>query len=302
MASSLLQFDPFKVILDMLQDYFGFPCSVARSKPFDRIAALFGVITAVFSVTKRNNVGRNSSRTTRIAQRNPVVLSKSVPQTNRTFTNRTTIVEIVQRFQPMFVGEIGGQIEFSSSTACFTGSFYKPNFTSIGRSPFLARFAGNLWVFFGILTALFVVLGFVLLMVFPTILKHVLMAFGVGASLLVSGAILLNIFCPVLPVHFSVFVRIRRAAFFSLLVVALMAKRINACRMATELFQFCTRFPNIAVATNATDWQRFVKHLKVSFAGFANLRLGKAAKLALSAGHDSRLSLTSNYTMRQVYA
>lgn len=94
--------NPFEILLNIVQYDFGFRFPELLFKPFSGIGLIFSVIATVYTLTQRNNVGRNSAGAIFGDQRYPVVSSKSVPQSPWSTANSATIIKILKAVQPIF--------------------------------------------------------------------------------------------------------------------------------------------------------------------------------------------------------
>lgn len=133
MRLAFLLLHPLEIVLNALQDALRFARSVLGGKPFSSIPIVFGIIAPIFAMTKRNDVGCNSTRAIRSAQRNPVVGSKGMPESSRTTANSATVVEVAKTLTPV----IGGKRIWQTMLASLSAGII--SFPNIGVPPIPIR-------------------------------------------------------------------------------------------------------------------------------------------------------------------
>src|SRR5258706_2978977 len=113
------RFDPFKVSL-----YFGYLLlclAFAKfiDKPYMGIAAGFCVIASTFvtceRMTQRNDVSRDSARAGGRRYWYPMVHCYSMPKARWSTADRTTVVKVIEAFQPIVFGQSVRQIKLTSA-------------------------------------------------------------------------------------------------------------------------------------------------------------------------------------------
>ncbi len=279
-----------EIHFDLLKFFRRFVFPQALRQPFNGIEIPFGVIAAIDAIRLRmaqwQHIRGDSSRTPGIAQRNPVIRRDSVPQPRRSAAHRAAAMPVVQAVSPISCSECVRQTAFPRPTAFFGGlfsfgmplpiafnvlclifrvkavpsSFPRVYLFGVRLRVFLARFAEDFRVIFGVSTFFLGKSRPIVNVVLPEIGLHVLLALGILPSTLVILAQACRVFSSLLTFAVQDFYALLGIALFSQHVVTFEAKRVSARRMAFEFFKIGVGFPIATGTTNATNGQGFVDH------------------------------------------
>jgi hypothetical protein len=245
---------PLEISLNAIGYLLGVFLPEFRDKPGQSLTIALAVIAAIYALTQRDNIQGCSTWALRVSYGYPMIGSNCVPQTGWASAYGAATVEILKATSPIAIRE----------------------------SPFDAALT-SLIGFLCCLANAFPVFG---LMVFAFISSRLLLVF-VSVSLIYTARLLRMIESPTLV--FSV--DTLRIVFGPLTCSTGNALSAGSRQSPVALREIKERWDQ-PCPTLGTFLKRegFVDHLKNSLAGLANrARLGKAAKQALSAGHDSRL-------------
>lgn len=234
---------------------FGLAWTKSFCQPFNRIAHVFAVIACACPVflgmAERDNICGYCARVvrSRIGNRNPMILSNSMPKSCWPTADGAPMIPIVQTALPIFLFELMRKVEFSHS------SFVALVFSVIRmRKPILATI---LPILFG-----------VCILVFPACPEIILM-FNRGSSpsrLSTEFSVPFWILLPHFPVLFAFSVRIIYFPLSRVFHIAFFTKRLCAIFRFFIFGQIGIEDILFADATNFRKRQGFIDHSDLTFA------------------------------------
>lgn len=141
-----------KVALYLIMYLLGFALSKTFAKPLVGVFIALAIVAAVYTMTQRDNVHWDSTKTIGRRKRYPVIGGYCVPQSRWSTTDGATTLEVIKCMLPVNDSKIVRQVKFARSSALpfdfiFFGKFFQTMafiFTTvilIALLPFLSRFS-----------------------------------------------------------------------------------------------------------------------------------------------------------------
>lgn len=266
---SVLFSNPFEIRLNTGEDCARFTLATMSYKPFHRIGIAFVIIASVFTVlqrmAQRDNVRRNCTGIVRarIGKRYPVISRQRMPQTRRTTTHRTTMIEVIKRPLPLGIRESIGQFSLTRVALMVVDQFL----VWILLTP-------EMYAVKHLCPKRSIVYVFVLLLG-----KHALTICGIsGLALCAYIFALINTLLPFFVANFLLVSGVVCCAFILATFFASFMQTINAT----------------AVLVERTEWQ-FAAAMRTAFHAVISLlalleKCGKAVRLAVQTVHEAVLS------------